>query len=105
VKDQSAMSDSLLQAIPSRANLHNAMTEAYDYVKYSAAEAVGDRFYFFMNDGLKNQSVLYSCLETEVRDGAVDVKELRDSGKLLVAMDPNNLREDGTAALQYYEFR
>jgi prolyl oligopeptidase len=105
VKDQNAISDSHLQAIPDRANLHAAMTQAYDYTKYTAAEAVGDRICFFMNDGLKNQAIFYSCPASCVGDGALDVQALRDSGELKVVMDPNTLREDGTAALQGYEFR
>ena len=60
-------------------------TEIYNYPKYSAPSKRGDRYFFSKNDGLQNQSVIYTqtALDAEAQ----------------VVIDPNTLSEDGTIAL------
>ncbi|QRK08729.1 S9 family peptidase [Archangium violaceum] len=74
-----------LEKIPVRARLKQRMTELWDYEKYSVPWREGSRYFFHRNNGLQNQSVLYTAdsLEAEPR----------------VLLDPNTLSADGTVAL------
>ncbi len=57
----------------------------WDYEKVSAPFKRGEKYYFYKNEGLQNQSVLYSS------------DELRGEEKVI--LDPNTFSEDGTVAL------
>ncbi|MEN3037643.1 MAG: prolyl oligopeptidase family serine peptidase [Candidatus Kryptonium sp.] len=61
------------------------LTELMNYPRVSVPTKAGDRYFFFKNDGLQNQSVLY----------------MRESlkGKDKLVIDPNKFSEDGTIAL------
>ncbi|WP_395855350.1 prolyl oligopeptidase family protein [Cystobacter fuscus] len=74
-----------LEKIPLRARLKQRMTELWDYERFSVPWKQGSRYFFFRNDGLQNQSVLYTAdsLSAEPR----------------VLLDPNTLSADGTVAL------
>ncbi|OJH37977.1 S9 family peptidase [Cystobacter ferrugineus] len=74
-----------LEKIPLRARLKQRMTELWDYERFSVPWKQGSRYFFFRNDGLQNQSVLYTAdsLTAEPR----------------VLLDPNTLSADGTVAL------
>src|SRR5690606_22508927 len=61
----------------------------WNYEKYSAPFKEGKYTYFFKNDGLQNQSVLYR--ETE-------------DGKAEVFLDPNAFSSDGTTSLAGIDF-
>ncbi len=82
---QSRAAASYLGALPARAALHRRLTALWDYPRQSAPMRHGDRYYFFKNDGLRNQSVLYASDDPQ-----------RD---LVVILDPNGLSADGTVAL------
>ena len=81
-----------LDRVPSRAALKQRLTELWDYERYGAPVIEGQgkdrRIYFFKNNGLQNQSVLY------VIDDAKDA-----SKPARVLLDPNALSADGTVAL------
>jgi prolyl oligopeptidase len=62
----------------------------WNYPKYSAHSKEGDYYYFYKNDGLQNQSVLY-------RQNGLD-------GAPEVFMDPNQLNSEGAAALGRVSF-
>src|SRR6476620_2558073 len=74
-----------LESIPEREAIKKRITDIYNYEKISAPSLHGGRYFFFKNDGLQNQSVLY------VQDS------LTGEPKLL--MDPNTWTKDGTVAL------
>ena len=61
------------------------MTELWNYPKYGVPSKHGDYFFFFENDGLQNQSVLY-------RQKSLD-------GPAEAIPDPNKLSDDGTVAV------
>ncbi|MGF1537693.1 MAG: S9 family peptidase, partial [Elainellaceae cyanobacterium] len=77
-----------LDQIPQRQQIRDRLTELWDYEKYGTPFRRGDRFFFFKNDGLQNQDVLYvlPALDAEPR----------------VLIDPNTFSEDGTVALSRF---
>jgi prolyl oligopeptidase len=85
IEAQNQVTFSYLQQIPAREKIKQRLTKLWDYEKYSIPFKEGDRYFYFKNDGLQNQSVLYT------------LKTLEDEPKVL--LDPNKLSEDGTVAL------
>lgn len=79
-----------LSQIPFRDKIRNRLTELWNYPKYGVPSKHGDYFFFFENDGLQNQSVLY-CQKS--LDGPAEV-----------FLDPNKLSDDGTVALSDVSF-
>ncbi|HET6372764.1 MAG TPA: prolyl oligopeptidase family serine peptidase [Candidatus Polarisedimenticolia bacterium] len=74
-----------LASIPGREKIRSRMTKLWDYERYGTPFKMGGRYFFTKNDGLQNQSVLYT---TETLEG---------QPKML--LDPNKLSADGTVAL------
>ncbi len=74
-----------LNEIPVREQIKHRLTQIWDYEKFGIPFKEGNRYFYFKNDGLQNQSVLYTqtSLDAEPR----------------VLLDPNKLSEDGTIAL------
>lgn len=85
VKRQNELTFEYLHNIPFRKGLIDRLTELWNYPKYSSPFKEGGKYYFFKNDGLQNQSVLYS------------INDLNDQPSLV--MDPNKFSEDGTTSL------
>ena len=85
VRAENALTAAYLDRIPFREEIRREMTRRFDYAKYSVPFKKGDRVFYFKNDGLQNQPVLYMS----EGDG-------KDAEPLL---DPNTLSDDGTAAL------
>ncbi|KAF3886630.1 S9 family peptidase [Tolypothrix bouteillei VB521301] len=85
IEAQNKVTFGYLQQIPVREKIKQRLTKLWDYEKYSIPFKEGDRYFYFKNDGLQNQSVLYT------------LKTLEDKPKVL--LDPNKLSEDGTVAL------
>ncbi|MCL2072889.1 MAG: prolyl oligopeptidase family serine peptidase [Marinilabiliaceae bacterium] len=79
-----------LSQIPFRSRLKDRLTELTDYEKIGIPFKKNGKYYFFKNDGLQNQSVLF-------------VKESLD-GETELLLDPNTFSEDGTIALTDYSF-
>ncbi|MEG1766466.1 MAG: prolyl oligopeptidase family serine peptidase [Muribaculaceae bacterium] len=90
VKAQNAVTQSYLDKIPFRVALKERLTELNDYEKVGAPFKKHGKYYFYKNDGLQNQSVLYerATLDAEPK----------------VLLDPNTLSHDGTVALQSVKF-
>ena len=85
VEAQNKVSFGYIETLPFRKEIDQRLTKLWDYEKYSAPFRRGDRYYFRKNDGLQNQSVLYSQDSLDAQP-----KEL---------IDPNKWSDDGTVAL------
>jgi prolyl oligopeptidase len=89
VDAQNALTFSYLNEIPARAKIRDRLTKLWNYEKYGVPFKEGGRYFYSKNDGLQNQSVLYT------------VNSLSDD-KPRVLLDPNQLSADGTVALAGY---
>lgn len=85
VKAQNAVTHAYLDKIPFREALKNRLTELTNYPKYSSPMKKKGVYYFFMNNGLQNQSVLY--------------RQTTLTAQPELLLDPNTLSADGTVAL------
>ncbi|HEX8288136.1 MAG TPA: prolyl oligopeptidase family serine peptidase [Pyrinomonadaceae bacterium] len=85
VEAQNKVTNAYLATIPEREALKKRLTELWNYEKYSAPFKEGGKYFYFKNDGLQNQSVLYVA------------ESISDKGRVL--LDPNTLSPDGTVAL------
>ncbi|MCA9987950.1 MAG: S9 family peptidase [Anaerolineales bacterium] len=85
IAEQVALTEGFLAEIPARAQIQARLSALWDYPKYQAPYQRGERLFFWKNDGLQNQAILY-------------VQEGRD-GEPRQLLDPNSLSEDGTTAV------
>ena len=85
VKAQNRVTNKFLKKIPYRDKIKERLTELNDYEKFSIPFQEGDKFYFYKNDGLQNQWVLYT------QDNL--------NAEPAVLLDPNTFSEDGTVAM------
>lgn len=85
IEAQNRLTFGYLQTIPARDRLQQRLTQLWNYEKYGIPFKQGERYFYFKNDGLQNQSVLYT------------LQSLVDQPHVL--LDPNTLSEDGTVAL------
>ena len=85
VKAENKVTFAYLDQIPYRKQLQDRLEKVYNYPKYSAPSRKGEWYYFYKNDGLQNQSVLY---RQKGLDGAPEV-----------VIDPNKLSADGTTRM------
>ncbi|MEQ8936910.1 MAG: hypothetical protein RIE56_14060, partial [Amphiplicatus sp.] len=88
VMAQNAVSFSYLDTLPGRDAIRARMKQLWDYEKFGLPKKKGDRYFYTVNDGLRNQGVLY------VQEG------LCAAPRLLI--DPNGWSEDGATALDSY---
>ncbi|HAI74895.1 MAG TPA: S9 family peptidase, partial [Microscillaceae bacterium] len=59
IKEQNKVTFEYLAQIPFRENLKQRLTQIWNYPKVGAPFKRGDYYYFYKNDGLQNQSILY----------------------------------------------
>ena len=59
VKAENRLTESYLAAIPQRETIRRRLTELWNFAQYSPYMKEGGRYFFFKNDGLQNQPVLY----------------------------------------------
>jgi len=85
VNKQNNYTEQFLRKIPFRDQVRADLTELWNYEKNSNPFKKGDFYFFFKNDGLQNQSVLY------YKKGL--------NGSPTVFINPNELDESGTSAL------
>ncbi|MEM1309249.1 MAG: prolyl oligopeptidase family serine peptidase [Cyanobacteria bacterium P01_H01_bin.153] len=88
VKAQNEVTFGFLEQIPYRGAIKQRLQKIMDYPRYSAPDKRGDRFFFFKNDGLQDQSIVY------VQDG------LEAEPRVLI--DPNTFSDDQTTALSAF---
>ena len=89
VKAQNEVTFAHLESIPYRETIEKRLTELWNYEKISAPFKEGDYTYFYKNDGLQNQYVVYRQKGDEEPE---------------VFLDPNTFSEDGTTSLAQLTF-
>ncbi|PQJ75471.1 S9 family peptidase [Polaribacter gangjinensis] len=89
VKSQNAVTFDYLSKIPYREQLKNRLSELWNYEKVGTPFKEGDYTYFYKNDGLQNQSVVY---------------RQKEGGEPEVFLDPNTFSEDGSTSLSSLDF-
>jgi len=92
VKSQNEVTQNFLDKIPYRKALNERLTEIWNYEKIGTPFEEGDYFYFYKNDGLQNQSVIYRYKKGDKEENAE------------VFVDPNTFSEDGTTSLAGLSF-
>jgi prolyl oligopeptidase len=85
IEAENKLTFGFLEKIPQRAKIEERLTKLWNYEKYSPPFKEGGRYFYFKNDGLQNQSVLYT------------IESLNAQPRVL--FDPNALAKDGTVAL------
>jgi prolyl oligopeptidase len=85
IESQNQVTFGYLGEIPARETIKQRLTKLWDYEKYSIPFKEGEQYFYFKNNGLQNQSVLYT------------LKSLDAEPRIL--LDPNKFSEDGTVAL------
>lgn len=85
VTAQNQVTFTYLEKIPARSKIQQRLTQLWDYEKYGIPFKRGSRYFYFKNDGLQNQSVLYTLTDLDAAPQ--------------VLIDPNLFSEDGTIAL------
>jgi prolyl oligopeptidase len=88
VEAQNKVTFGYLESIPERPRLKDRLTRLWNYERYGTPFKEGGRYVFSKNDGLQNQSVLYT------------MRSLEETPKVL--LDPNKLSADGTTSLASY---
>src|SRR5688572_1616653 len=91
VEGQNKVTFGYLEQIPFRNKIKERLTQLWNYQKLSAPFIKGGNYFFYKNDGLQNQAVLY-------RGG----KNM--DGQAEVFLDPNKLSADGTTSLSGTSF-
>lgn len=85
VKSQSEFARSYLDKLPSLDRFKERLTKLWNYERFSVPSQKAGKYFFYNNDGLQNQSVLFVA-ENYTEDGRV-------------LIDPNAWTKDGTASL------
>lgn len=84
INRQNNLTNTFLAGIPFRDKLRKKLESIWNYERYSAPFKEGKYTYFYKNDGLQNQSVLYRQI---------------DNNEPEVFLDPNKFSKDGTTSL------
>ncbi|MCW8865318.1 MAG: S9 family peptidase, partial [Colwellia sp.] len=89
VKAENKVTFDYLAQIPYREKLKTRLSELWNYEKVGAPFKEGDYTYFYKNDGLQNQYVVY---------------RQKENGEAEVFLDPNLFSEDGTTSMGQLSF-
>lgn len=90
VKEENKVTQDYLGQIPYREAMRKRLEILWNYEKYSAPFKQGKYTYFYKNDGLQSQSVLW--------------RQVGDNGTPEVFLDPNKFSADGTTSMQGIDF-
>jgi prolyl oligopeptidase len=85
VEAQNRFAYDYLDRIPFRDAVHDRLEELWNFERFGLPEKKGNKLYFYKNNGLQNQDVLYE------QDGT--------NGGLRKVLDPNTFSKDGTKAI------
>jgi prolyl oligopeptidase len=85
IEAENRLTAAYLAEIPARARIRDRLTTLWNYPKYGTPFRKARRYFFFKNDGLQNQSVLYTQTALAATPETL--------------LDPNLLSADGTVAL------
>jgi prolyl oligopeptidase len=85
VEAQNKVTFDFVRSVPFYDKIKQRLTELMNFPRFSVPVKAGDKYFFFKNDGLQNQSVLYMRESLKGRD--------------ILVIDPNKFSEDGTVAL------
>jgi prolyl oligopeptidase len=88
VEAQNKVTFAYLEKIPQRKAIEQRLTELWNFERFGVPDKEGGRYFLMRNDGLQNQSVLFT------------MTSLTAEPQLL--LDPNTLSADGTVALTSY---
>lgn len=86
IKAQNDVTEAYLAKIPGRDRIAARATEIWNFNRWGVPSREGKQWFWFKNDGLQNQAVLYVGDKPE------------SEGRVL--LDPNSLSTDGTIALK-----
>ena len=86
VDNQNEVTFDYLNSIPFRDKLKNKLTKIWNYEKQASPFYSGDYIYYYKNDGLQNQYVVYR-------------NKVNSSSGEEVFLDPNSFSDDGTISL------
>ncbi len=89
VKAENKVTFDYLSQIPYRGQLKDRLAELWNYEKVGAPFKEGDYTYFYKNDGLQNQNVVY---------------RQKEGGEAEVFLDPNTFSADGTTSMGQLSF-
>jgi len=89
VKAENEVTFNYLSKIPYREQLKSRLSELWNYEKVGSPFKEGDYTYFYKNDGLQNQYVVY---------------RKKEDGDAEVFLDPNTFSDDGTTSLGSLSF-
>jgi prolyl oligopeptidase len=92
VIEQNKITNNYLGLIPYRDSLKDRVKNLWNYEKLSSPFKEGKYTYFYKNNGLQNQNVLYRHLNDE------------SSKNAKVFLDPNSFKSDGTISLGNISF-
>ncbi|SDC13895.1 prolyl oligopeptidase family serine peptidase [Niabella drilacis] len=90
VAAQNNVTNDYLSKIPYRSAIKSRLEALWNYPKFGAPFKKGAYYYFYKNDGLQNQAVLYR------------LKDLNGTPEVFI--DPNTLSSEGIAALSGLSF-
>lgn len=85
VEAQNRVTGAYLAASPERGAISNRLTRLWNFERWGTPSRQGDRYFVSRNNGLQNQSVIYTMASLD--------------GELKELLDPNALSADGTVAL------
>ena len=89
VKEQNKVTFGYLEKIPFRKAIKQRLEKLWNYEKLGSPFKEGDYTYFYKNDGLQNQYVVYRT---------------KGEGETEIFLDPNTFSEDGTTSLAGLSF-
>ena len=90
VNEQNEVTFGYLEKIPYRQQIEDRYADLFNYVKLSSPYQAGEYNFFYKNDGLQNQSVIY--------------KQKGKDGEPTVFIDPNKMSKDGTTDVNILGF-
>jgi prolyl oligopeptidase len=85
IDKENILTSDFIGKIPFREKMKNRLTDIWNYVKYSDPFKAGSYYFYYKNDGLQNQFVLYK------------LKDIKSEPEVFI--DPNTFSNDGTIAL------